>query len=78
MGELSRRCQEAIREVGEAGVSVPDLALATMRAKGIDPGDETMRRDFIRRFHCAMGRLQRDGRIGRLGHGKGVRWRARE
>jgi hypothetical protein len=78
MGELSRRCQEPIRAAGDAGVSVPDLAEATLRAKGLDPGDETMRRDFIRRFHWAMGRLQRDGRIDRLGHGKGVRWRARD
>jgi hypothetical protein len=78
MGELSKRCQDAIREAGEAGVSIPDLAIATLRAKGLDPSDETMRRDFIRRFHWAMGRLQRDGRIDRLGHGKGVRWCARE
>ena len=77
MGELSRRCQEAIREAGEKGVSIPDLADATLRAKGLDAGDETMRRDFIRRFHWAMGRLQRDGRIDRLGHGKGVRWRGK-
>ena len=64
-------------ETGEAGVSIPDLALATMLAKAIDPGDETMRRDFIRRFHWAMGRLQRHAGLSESGIGKGVSRRAR-
>jgi hypothetical protein len=76
-GELSQRCQEAIRDAGPDGVTVDDVVRAAMADKGLDPGDGPMRTDFIRRFHWAMGRLQRDQRIDRHGHGRGVRWRAR-
>ena len=78
MGELSQRCQDAIREAGDKGITADELATATMRDKGLDAGDAPLRTDFIRRFHWALGRLQRDGRIDRLGHGRGVRWRTRK
>lgn len=75
MGELSQRCKEGIREAGEQGVSAEELALKAMADKGIPEGDKELRMDFIRRFHWSLGRLQRDGRIDRLGYGRGVRWR---
>lgn len=77
-GELSNRCKDAIQLAGERGVSAEELATSTMRDKGLDPADQPLRTDFIRRFHWALGRLQRDGRIDRLGHGRGVRWRERQ
>lgn len=77
MGELSQRCQDAIRVAGDKGITADELATACMRDKGLDAGDAPLRTDFIRRFHWALGRLQRDGRIDRLGHGRGVRWRGR-
>jgi len=75
-GEISERCRDAIREAGERGITVEDVVKVALRDKGIE-GDQALRHDFIRRFHWAMGRLQRDGRIDRFGRGRRVRWRAR-
>lgn len=78
LGELSARCLDGAREAGERGVSPDELAVKAMADKGLDAGDQPMRTDFIRRFHWALGRLQRDQRLDKIGHGKGVRWRLRE
>lgn len=77
LGELSARAQDAVRLAGEAGVSPTELAIATLKDKGMDPNDTRLREDFMRRFHWTLGRLQRDGRVDKIGHGKGVRWRVR-
>jgi hypothetical protein len=76
-GEISKRCLDAIRIAGDAGVTAEELASSTMKDKGLDPAEGALRSDFIRRFHWALGRLQRERRIDRIGHGRGVRWRGR-
>jgi hypothetical protein len=76
VGELSARCLDGAREAGERGVSPDDLALKAMADKGLQ-GDQRIRTDFICRFHWALGRLQRGGKLDKIGHGKGVRWRLR-
>ena len=77
MGELSQRAKDGIRLAGEAGGSPDELAAKTLEDKGLDPNDVRLREDFTRRFHWTLGRLQRDGRVDKLGHGKGVRWKIR-
>jgi hypothetical protein len=46
-----------------------------MADKGLDPSDDAMRRDFMRRFHWALGRLPREARLDKIRHGGGIRWR---
>jgi hypothetical protein len=75
MGEISQRCYDGLRESGERGVSPDEIAGKAMADKGLDPGDQTLRRDFMRRFHWALARIQRDARAEKIGTGKGVRWR---
>ena len=58
MGEISQRCYDGLRVAGEHGVSPDDLALKAMADKGVDPADEAMRKDFMRRFHWALARIQ--------------------
>jgi hypothetical protein len=69
MGELSQRCHDGIRVAGDKRVTADDLAAQAMKGKGL--GDQRLQSGFIRRFHWVLGRLQRDGRINRLGDGKG-------
>ena len=77
LGELAARCLDCAREAGERGVTPFEIADKTMRDKGLDPGDESIRANFMRRFHGTPARLQRDQRLDKIGHGKGVRWRVR-
>jgi len=77
LGEISQRCMDGLREGGENGICPMELASRAMAEKNIDPGDEAMRRDFVRRFHWAISRIQRDGRADKIGTGKGVRWKVR-
>ena len=76
LGELAARAMDGARNAGEAGISPADLADQAMKDKGTG-ADQDIRTDFIGRFHTALGRLQRDGKLDKLGHGKGVRWRLR-
>lgn len=78
LGELSARALDGAREARERGISPDDLAVKAMADKGIDPADQSIRTDFIRRFHWTLGRLQRDQRLDKIGAGKGVHWRVRE
>jgi hypothetical protein len=77
MGEISKRCYDALRTGGELGVSPDEIAVKAMADKGLDPADEAMRRDFMRRFHWALARIQGQDKADKIGHGKGVRWRLR-
>lgn len=77
MGEISQRCLEGLRDGGERDTSPDELAVKAMADKSLDPGDQAIRRDFMRRFHWALGRLQRDARVDKIATGKGVQWKAR-
>jgi hypothetical protein len=77
-GELTRRCNDAARVAGPSGVSAEEVALVALRDKQLDPADETLRSDFIKRIHYAMDRLQRTQIMRRVGKGRGVRWALRE
>ena len=77
MGEISKRCYDALRTGGELGVSPDEIAVKAMADKGLDPGDQAMRRDFMRRFHWALARIQGQDKAVKVGTGKGVRWKLR-
>jgi hypothetical protein len=78
MGEISQRCYDGLREGGEKGISPDEIAVKAMADKELDPGDQAMRRDFMRRFHWALARIQGQDKADKIGTGKGVRWRLRE
>jgi hypothetical protein len=76
--ELSQRCQDAVRVSGTKGMSAEELAIQALKDKELDPSDEKLRSDFIKRFHSAMDRLHRTRVVRRIGGGLGVRWALRE
>lgn len=73
-GELSDRCHDALRRADGKPVSAEEIAIQAMRDKLLDPGDNKIRSDFIRRLLWTLERLQRNGQIERVGRGIGVRW----
>ena len=73
--EISRRCRDMLREKGT--VKADDVAVLAMREKGLDPeADRKTRSDFIRRILVSLHDLRKAGMIEKVGHGRGVVWRA--
>jgi hypothetical protein len=52
MGEITRRCREALRNA-TAPISAEDIAGRAMADKGLDPEDKKVRSDMIRRLLCS-------------------------
>jgi ribosomal protein S19E (S16A) len=75
--ELSRRCRDELREKGL--IRADDVAVRAMREKGMDPeADRKTRSDFVRRILVSLHDLRKAGMIDKVGHGRGVRWTAKE
>src|SRR5579862_225138 len=75
--ELSRRCRDALREKGS--IRADDVAVQAMRDKGMDPeADRKTRADFLRRILVSLHDLRKAGMVDKIGHGRGVRWTAKE
>jgi hypothetical protein len=76
-GEIRRRCREALRD--REVITAEEIALATMRDKGLDPDeDRRLRSDFIKRTLRALDALRRNGSVEKIGNGRGVRWKLAE
>lgn len=73
MGEITRRCRDALREA-TGPIAAMDIAVTAMRDKGLDPADRAIRSDMIRRLLWTLHRLATEGQIERLGQGLGARW----
>jgi len=75
--EVSRRCRDLMRECGT--IRAVDVAVRAMRDKHMDPvTDLKTRRDFTRRILITLHDLRKAGTIEKVGHGRGVRWKAVE
>lgn len=73
--EISRRCRDMLRDKGT--VRADDVAVLAMKEKGLDPeADRKTRSDFIRRILVSLHDLRKAGVIEKVGHGRGVVWRA--
>lgn len=75
--EISRRCRDMLREKGS--IRADDVAVEAMRDKRLDPEKERkLRTDFNRRILVTLHDMVKAGHIEKVGHGRGVRWQARE
>lgn len=75
--ELSRRCRDMLREKGS--VRADDIAVQAMKDKGMDPEmDRKTRADFIRRILVSLHDMRKANMVEKVGHGRGVRWTAKE
>jgi hypothetical protein len=73
MGEITKRCRDAMRVAG-GPVSAEEIAVKAMIDKGLNPENRKIRSDMIGRIIQTMHRLTKDGSIQRIGQGVGVRW----
>jgi hypothetical protein len=72
-GEMRRRCLEAMRESGSITADIVIERL--MREKSLDPGDQRLRSDLLKRALRALDALRRDNRVEKVGWGLGVQWK---
>jgi Trk K+ transport system NAD-binding subunit len=74
VGELSRRCNQALREANGQPITADMLAVAAMREKGLDLGDGELRQDIGRRFLWTLARMLPRKGVVRDGYGAGAGW----
>lgn len=72
-GEVTQRIYAEIRANGS--VLPRDLAKRAMVEKGIPEQDRAVRQDIINRFANVCHDLSRRGRLEKIGHGPGARWK---
>jgi hypothetical protein len=73
--EMSTRCRDMLRERGT--VKADDVAVRAMLDKGLDPEtDRKQRHDFVRRVLVTLHDLRKANQVEKVGHGRGVVWRA--
>ncbi len=74
-GELTRRCQTALREARGGTVTADEIAVQAMRDKGLDMGDGELRQGITRRFFWTLNRLMGRGVVLKDGWGAAAKWR---
>lgn len=76
LGDLALRQAEIYNALREHGtVSANDLAEAAAQAKEVAETDRQTRREFVNRFHNMLHHMRRRGKLEKIGHGPGVRWK---
>jgi hypothetical protein len=75
-GELSRRCQDALRNARGEWITAEDIALIAMKDKALDPSNVELRGDFTRRLLWTLNRFTIRGAVQKDGWGTAARWRA--
>jgi hypothetical protein len=75
VGELSRRCNQAMREANGQPITADTLAVSAMREKGLDLGDGELRQDIARRFLWTLNRMLSRKVVVKEGYGADARWR---
>jgi hypothetical protein len=56
-GELTRRCQQALREANGAPFTADEITILAMKEKGLEVGDGELRADITRRFLWTLNRM---------------------
>lgn len=73
--EISRRCRDMLRQKGV--IRADDVAVQAMLDKRLDPEkNRKIRTDFSRRILVTLHDLRKADMIEKVGHGRGVQWRA--
>lgn len=73
-GELTRRCQQAMREANGQPVTADSIAVQAIRDKQLDEGDGELRADFARRILWTLNRMIPRGMVRKSGNGSGATW----
>lgn len=73
VGEISRRCLDALREAVKP-ISADEIAVKAMPDKGLDVSDQAIRADMTKRLLWALDRFALSGQVERVGRGTEARW----
>jgi hypothetical protein len=73
-GELTGRCQDALREADGEYVTVETIVWRAMQDKGLDLADADVRDDFARRFTWTLTTMLSRGAVRKVGNGATARW----
>lgn len=73
-GELTRRCQTALRDAHGQPVTADLIAVSAMREKHLDLGDGELRQDITRRILWTLNRLATRKAVMKDGWGADARW----
>ena len=68
-GELSRHCLDTLRSAEGLAIPADDIAIATMKAKGMPLGDDPLRQKLLRSTLYALKRLIQRGIVEKIGNG---------
>jgi hypothetical protein len=73
-GELTRRCQTALREAKGHPVTADEIAVQAIKEENLDMGDGALRQDITRRFMWTLTRMLKIGAVTKQGWGADARW----
>jgi hypothetical protein len=73
-GELTGRCQDALREAEGGYVTVETIVWRAMQEKGLDLADADVRDDFTRHFTWTLTAMLSRGVARKVGSGADARW----
>jgi hypothetical protein len=73
-GELTRQCQNSLREARERQITATEIAVTALHAKGLDAGDAELWADFVKRIAWTLNRMLRRGAVVKDGFGMSARW----
>lgn len=73
-GELTRRCQTALREAQGRPITADAITVDAMREKGLDLGDGALRMDIQKRLLWTLNRMLARGAVTKEGFGAEARW----
>src|SRR4051794_33332868 len=72
-GEMRDRCLNALHD--GAVIAAESVVMQLMRDRSLDPDhDQALRSDLLKRGLRALDALRREGRVEKIGKGRGVRW----
>ena len=74
VGEIARRCRNALRTAGPNGVTAGNVAMLAILEKGINPTDAAILKDFTTRVYWSLSRLAQEGHARKTGQGVSARW----
>ena len=73
-GELTRQCQDSLREAKDRLITATEIAVTALHAKGLNAGDAELRADFVKRIAWTLNRMLRRGAVVKHGFGMAARW----
>jgi hypothetical protein len=73
-GELTRQCQDSLREAKDRPITATEIAVTALHGKGLDAGDPELRMDFVGRIAWTLNRMLRRGAVVKHGFGSSARW----